>query len=125
MNVPPARLSDKLIKDESYLQKKSADWIWTITVLLVVSSVASFFSIRNLLQSAFWVDHTNAVIYRLENTLSFMKDAETGQRGYLLTGDEDFLEPYRRETGKMPGRRGGSLCCQTHWPGRFTGSPEK
>lgn len=64
-------------------------------LLLVVSSVASFFSIRNLLQSAYWVDHTNAVIYRLESTLSFMKDAETGQRGYLLTGDEDFLEPYR------------------------------
>ncbi|MCF6404388.1 response regulator [Chitinophaga filiformis] len=63
-------------------------------LLLIVSSVASFFSIRNLLQSAFWVDHTNAVIYRLESTLSFMKDAETGQRGYLLTGDEDFLEPY-------------------------------
>ncbi|PSL25029.1 response regulator [Chitinophaga ginsengisoli] len=64
-------------------------------LLLIVSSVASFFSIRNLLQSAYWVDHTNVVIYRLESTLSFMKDAETGQRGYLLTGDEDFLEPYR------------------------------
>jgi signal transduction histidine kinase/DNA-binding response OmpR family regulator/CHASE3 domain sensor protein len=64
-------------------------------LLLVVSSVASFFSIRNLLRSASLVDHTNAVIYRLESTLSFMKDAETGQRGYLLTGDEDFLEPYR------------------------------
>ena len=64
-------------------------------LLLIVSSVASFFSIRNLLQSAYWVDHTNVVIFRLESTLSFMKDAETGQRGYLLTGDEDFLEPYR------------------------------
>ncbi|PWV51626.1 response regulator [Chitinophaga sp. S165] len=63
-------------------------------LLLVVSSVASFFSIRNLLQSAYWVDHTNAVILKLESTLSYMKDAETGQRGYLLTGDEDFLEPY-------------------------------
>jgi signal transduction histidine kinase/DNA-binding response OmpR family regulator/CHASE3 domain sensor protein len=64
-------------------------------LLLIVSSVASFFSIRNLLQSAYWVDHTNVVILRLESTLSKMKDAETGQRGYLLTGDEDFLEPYR------------------------------
>ncbi len=64
-------------------------------LLLVVSSVASFFSIRNLLQSAYWVDHTNVVILKLESTLSYMKDAETGQRGYLLTGDEDFLEPYR------------------------------
>ncbi|MBW8687551.1 response regulator [Chitinophaga rhizophila] len=64
-------------------------------LLLVVSSVASFFSIRNLLISAYQVDHTNTVILKLENTLSYMKDAETGQRGYLLTGDEQFLEPYK------------------------------
>ena len=64
-------------------------------LLLVVSSVASFFSIRNLLESASLVNHTNVVIFKLENTLSFMKDAETGQRGYLLTGDEEFLDPYR------------------------------
>ena len=63
--------------------------------LLVVSSVASFFSIKNLLESAFWVDHTNQVILQLENTLSVMKDAETGQRGYLLTGDDNYLDPYK------------------------------
>ncbi|MVT08992.1 response regulator [Chitinophaga tropicalis] len=64
-------------------------------LLLTVTSVASFYSIRNLLQSAFLVDHTNQVILELENTLSIMKDAETGQRGYLLTGDEKFLDPYK------------------------------
>jgi signal transduction histidine kinase/DNA-binding response OmpR family regulator/CHASE3 domain sensor protein len=64
-------------------------------LLLIVSSVASFFSIRNLLESAAWVNHTNVVIFKLESTLSFMKDAETGQRGYLLTGDEEFLDPYK------------------------------
>ncbi|GAA3911933.1 response regulator [Chitinophaga oryziterrae] len=64
-------------------------------LLLVMSSVASFFSIKNLLASAFLVDHTNQVILQLENTISVMKDAETGQRGYLLTGDEEFLDPYK------------------------------
>ena len=34
------------------------------------------------------------VLQRLESFLSAMKDAETGQRGYLLTGDEPYLEPY-------------------------------
>jgi signal transduction histidine kinase/CheY-like chemotaxis protein/CHASE3 domain sensor protein/HAMP domain-containing protein len=63
--------------------------------LLVISSVASYFSIRNLLDSAFWVDHTNQVILELENTISVMKDAETGQRGYLLTGEEEFLDPFK------------------------------
>lgn len=63
-------------------------------LLLIISSVASFFSIQNLLSSAYWVDHTNKVILQLENTVSALKDAETGQRGYLLTGKQEFLQPY-------------------------------
>jgi signal transduction histidine kinase/DNA-binding response OmpR family regulator len=63
-------------------------------LLLVISSVASFMSIRNLLDSAGWVDHTNEVIHELDNVISELKDAETGQRGFLLTGDESYLQPY-------------------------------
>ncbi|HVW62998.1 MAG TPA: CHASE3 domain-containing protein, partial [Puia sp.] len=63
-------------------------------LILIVSSIASYSSIRNLLESARWVDHTDSVINRLENALSTLKDAETGQRGYLLTGDTVFLRPY-------------------------------
>src|SRR4051812_1718123 len=64
-------------------------------VLLIITSVASFISIHNLLESAKWVNHTNEVIHRLEETLSTLKDAETGQRGYLLTGNTEYLEPYQ------------------------------
>ncbi len=63
-------------------------------LLLLVSSVASYFSIQHLLESAKLVNHTDSVIQRLENVVSTLKDAETGQRGYLLTGKENFLEPY-------------------------------
>ncbi|BAU54878.1 response regulator [Mucilaginibacter gotjawali] len=69
-------------------------------LLLVVSSVASFFSIQNLLKSADLVDHSNQVVERLESIMSTMKDAETGQRGYLLTGKDEFLEPYNGAYGK-------------------------
>jgi len=62
--------------------------------ILVVSSIASYSSIRSLLESARLVDHTDSVIFRLESALSALKDAETGQRGYLLTGDTTFLRPY-------------------------------
>src|SRR5713226_7166989 len=41
------------------------------------------------------VDETNAL-------LSSLKDAETGQRGFLLTGDERYLEPYRRALVEIP-----------------------
>ncbi|MCP3944772.1 MAG: diguanylate cyclase [Desulfobacteraceae bacterium] len=41
-----------------------------------------------------WVNHTHQVINETEQLLSTMTDAETGQRGYLLTGDLSYLEPY-------------------------------
>src|ERR1700722_4857860 len=63
-------------------------------LLLLVSSEASYTSIRHLLESGKLVNHTDSVIQNLEMVLSTLKDAETGQRGYLLTGKENFLEPY-------------------------------
>ncbi len=42
-----------------------------------------------------WVIHTYQVIARLQSLLSDAQDAETGQRGYLITGQDRFLAPYR------------------------------
>ena len=63
--------------------------------ILIISAIASYGSIENLLKSSALVDHSNQVIQKLEATASTMKDAETGQRGYLLTGFEEFLDPYK------------------------------
>ncbi|NEU08665.1 response regulator [Flavihumibacter sp. R14] len=63
-------------------------------LLLLISSVASYLSISALLSSTESVRNTNNLIRELENTISTIKDAETGQRGFLLTGREIFLEPY-------------------------------
>jgi len=63
-------------------------------LLLIGISFTSYFSVQNLLKSARLVDHSNLVVTKLENTMSTMKDAETGQRGFLLTNDVKFLEPY-------------------------------
>ena len=41
-----------------------------------------------------WVEHTNNVIIEMKEYLGALKDTETGQRGYLLTRDKDYLEPY-------------------------------
>ncbi|MEO7522460.1 MAG: CHASE3 domain-containing protein [Ferruginibacter sp.] len=38
--------------------------------------------------------HTNKVLYKSERTLSFLKDVEMGTRGFALTGDSIFLQPY-------------------------------
>ena len=63
-------------------------------IILILSSTASFISIKNLLTSAEKVTQSSKVTAGIDNILSTMKDAETGQRGFLLTNDELFLQPY-------------------------------
>ncbi|WP_276370446.1 response regulator [Chryseolinea sp. H1M3-3] len=63
-------------------------------LILIVTSVASFVSIRNLLESAGLVNNTNQVIVEMNAIHVALLNAETGQRGYLLTGEEEFLAPY-------------------------------
>ena len=38
---------------------------------------------------------------KLEELLSTLKDAETGQRGYILTGEERYLQPYKAALGSI------------------------
>jgi CHASE3 domain sensor protein len=49
-----------------------------------------------LLAQRDWIEHTYQVMSTLEMTLQLVTDAETGQRGYILTGDKTYLEPYSR-----------------------------
>ncbi|MCJ8294841.1 MAG: diguanylate cyclase [Colwellia sp.] len=48
-----------------------------------------------------WVIHTYEVKAVLENIISELKDAETGQRGYLLTDELTYLEPYKISVTKI------------------------
>ena len=65
----------------------------TVTLLLVGAALGSYNAWR-IARHHEWVSHTHQVIANLEALLSTLKDAETGQRGYLLTGDENYLEPH-------------------------------
>lgn len=60
-------------------------------LVLMISSTASFISINALINSSDRVDQTSTILTELDNLETIMRDAETGQRGYLLTGDERFL----------------------------------
>ncbi|WP_219222861.1 response regulator [Pedobacter antarcticus] len=64
-------------------------------IILFISSLASYISIGNLIRSSELVAQSNTNIRNLDAILSSLKDAETGQRGYLLTGDAVFLDPYK------------------------------
>ncbi|WP_293310873.1 CHASE3 domain-containing protein [Pedobacter sp. UBA5917] len=77
----------------SFINRPSAGFIVSVFLTLVTSAL-SWFSVQQFFASERWVDHTNTVKQKLEMVISSMKDAETGQRGFLLTGNEKFLEPY-------------------------------
>jgi PAS domain S-box-containing protein len=46
---------------------------------------------------------TRSEIIALQTLLTTVQDAETGQRGFLLTADESYLEPYNQATGEIAG----------------------
>ena len=63
--------------------------------LLALSIVATSWFIARLASGNASIRQTLAVESRLADVLSLLQDAETGQRGYLLSGEESYLEPYR------------------------------
>ncbi|BAS60192.1 multi-sensor signal transduction histidine kinase (plasmid) [Leptolyngbya boryana NIES-2135] len=70
-------------------------------VLLLLLSGMSIWQITRLLSALRWVDHTNQVISQANTTQKLLLDMETGLRGYLLTGRQDFLEPYEQANAEI------------------------
>jgi methyl-accepting chemotaxis protein len=64
------------------------------SVLLIAIGAVAYTSINKLTSTSQWVIHTHEVLEHIVGVLSLLKDAESGQRGYVITGDEAFLEPY-------------------------------
>ncbi len=71
-------------------------------VILVTSSIASYISITNLIDNKASVEHTYQVINASNQVWTNLQDAETGQRGFILTNDERFLEPYEQSIVTLP-----------------------
>ncbi len=65
------------------------------------SGIVSHRNTSFLVRDAEQVAHTHEVITSLNEILSLMKDAETGQRGFVITGDERYLEPFKEARTKV------------------------
>ena len=63
-------------------------------ILLLVSYILTWYANQELIIQSRWVVRSNTLINHLESLGSYVKDAETGLRGYVITDDEDFLQPY-------------------------------
>ncbi len=64
-----------------------------LAILLVVTGL-SFHNTRRLTEAREWVGHSYLVIVKLEKILTRLDDVESGNRGYILTGQEAYLEPF-------------------------------
>ena len=62
---------------------------------LGVVGIVSYLSVVRLNENAARVEHTREVLGSLELLLAAATDSETAERGYVITGDESYLEPYR------------------------------
>ncbi|MDB6002353.1 MAG: response regulator, partial [Rhizobacter sp.] len=70
----------------------------------IVSAAVFVGLIIYLLSTLNWVDHTQRVIGNANELTTLTVDLETGTRGFLLTGDEGYLEPYTIAKSKVPGQ---------------------
>jgi CheY-like chemotaxis protein/CHASE3 domain sensor protein len=69
---------------------------------VVVIAVLSYQSVQSSTDTARSLTRAAEVLGQLQSVISTLKDAETGQRGYLLTGREDYLEPFLDAKRSLP-----------------------
>ncbi|WP_333877709.1 sensor histidine kinase [Flavobacterium sp.] len=75
-------------------------FVVSIFAIFFISAV-TFKHINLLNNSSKWVTHSYEVNLELERLFSYLKDSETGQRGFLITKDSTFLEPYLHAKEKI------------------------
>jgi signal transduction histidine kinase len=63
-------------------------------LMMMLVSTLLYMANEKQLETAKWVEHTQRVISKGHELLKLLIDMETGERGYLITGNEQFLEPF-------------------------------
>ena len=75
--------------------EKQIPIVFTIAVfLLAIVFFFAFRSMSSLTDALKWEKHTQEVLLQLDETMILMLNAETGARGFMISGDEKYLEPY-------------------------------
>jgi PAS domain S-box-containing protein len=82
-------------------KSKLATILMTTGAVMIASLVAILLMGRAAMDANLDLLRYHIVIGELEETLSIMKDAETGQRGFLLTGDDKYLQPHEQAVAKI------------------------
>jgi protein-histidine pros-kinase len=92
-------LADNTAAKLSWLRRNRMGLAFSVVAGLLLAIAIIAFSARRLVDESEGVQHTTQILIELDAVLSAMTDAETGQRGFLITGDERYLAPYLSATG--------------------------
>jgi len=77
--------------------------VWLLALgLLIALAVSGSFSGRRYLDASEWVTHTFEITEAIDRVRTLAQDVEVGQRGFLLSGDAAFLEPYEKGRAALP-----------------------
>ncbi len=90
-------MSDTLVSD---VRVRIAAGLAAAVLVLLVGGASSYAVARSS-RAASLVSHTDSVLIERERVLSALKDAETSSRGYVLTGDTTFLDPFKGAQPKV------------------------
>lgn len=71
-------------------------------LVVTLNAWMAYRAVETLSQSEYWVAHTWRTLNAVERILGSLKDAETGNRGYLLTGDTAYLAPFVLAKANLP-----------------------
>ncbi|MEO8184984.1 MAG: CHASE3 domain-containing protein [Deltaproteobacteria bacterium] len=99
-----------MFENWTFGKKIGAGFAVAAAILAVIAAVG-YWSSERLIENDRKVEHTHQVRSSLADLLSQLKDAETGARGYVITGNDVFLDPYREalDTNKQSLERLQSL----------------
>ena len=68
-------------------------FVFSVAIIFFIGGI-TFKHLTILKTSSVWVSKSYEVNLELEKMMSYIKDAETGQRGYIISKNESYLEPY-------------------------------
>jgi len=85
----------------SLIRSVSIIGVLLVCGIFIVAALTNYAGQLNLQHSRDLVVKTTDLLAALESVISTMKDCETGQRGYVITGNSIYLEPYEKCHSKI------------------------
>jgi PAS domain S-box-containing protein len=84
----------------SAIQNRLLLGLGVLLSVLVVNASITYRNLSDLRNTSHWTGHTLEVLTALETVFSDLTDAEAAERGYVITGKEEYLAPYEAATGR-------------------------